>query len=253
MMVLLNQFFTVLLLQLHLLSGSEAADPETLSCPAPPGVPGNPGHNGLPGRDGRDGRDGAIGPKGDQGVPGLGVQGAPGKAGPQGPSGPEGPKGEPGVPGTSHSGLISSLQEELRSLTARLAYMEKAGRFSVFVNVGHKFFVSDGETKTISEGGRICQKAGGKLALPRNEEENQKLSGALRAFGSAYMFIGANDQVNEGQFVDTEGRNLDYLKWNTGEPNSYGGNEDCIVINTNGFWLDTSCEKSFLIACEITE
>uniref|UniRef100_A0A3B1IF65 C-type lectin domain-containing protein n=1 Tax=Astyanax mexicanus TaxID=7994 RepID=A0A3B1IF65_ASTMX len=156
-----------------------------------------------------------------------------------------------------HSELLVLVRIKKRLLELQKSFTRfteiVTGRFSVFVNVGHKFFVSDGETKTISEGGRICQKAGGKLALPRNEEENQKLSGALRAFGSAYMFIGANDQVNEGQFVDTEGRNLDYLKWNTGEPNSYGGNEDCIVINTNGFWLDTSCEKSFLIACEITE
>ncbi|XP_072544771.1 mannose-binding protein A-like [Salminus brasiliensis] len=264
-MALLSQFFTALLLLLlqlellHLVSGSEAAAPQTLSCPAPPGVPGTPGHNGLPGRDGRDGRDGAAGPKGEKGEPGLSVQGPPGKAGPQGsegpagPAGPRGPKGDPGLPETSHSGLISSLQEELRGLTAKLTLMEKAGKFSVSVKVGQKLFVSDGLTKTFSEGESICRQAGGKLALPRNEEETQKLSGVLRVFGLTYMFIGANDQVEEGVFVDAEGRALDFIKWNPGEPNSYGGNEDCVVINKSAFWFDTGCEHSVLIACEITE
>ncbi|XP_036452395.1 mannose-binding protein C-like [Colossoma macropomum] len=256
-MALFSQLFTALLLllqlELHLVGGSEAGAPQTLSCPASAGVPGTPGHNGLPGRDGRDGRDGAAGPKGEKGEPGLSVQGPPGKAGPAGSPGPQGPKGDPGSSGAPHSGLISSVQEELRSLTARLSLLEKAASFSVFIRVGQKYYVSDGLTKTFSEGTAFCQNVGGKLALPRNQEENRKLSGVLQIFNLPYVFIGGNDQVAEGLYVDEEKRPLDFLKWNEGEPNSYGGNEDCVVLKKNEFWFDTSCEKSFLIVCEIAE
>ena len=113
--------------------------------------------------------------------------------------------------------------------------------------------MSDGLTKKFSEGVAFCRNAGGKVALPRNQQENQKLSGVLQIISSPYMFIGANDQVTEGRFVDSEGRAVDFLKWNQGEPNNHGGNEDCVVINKDGFWLDTGCESSFLIVCEIVE
>ncbi|KAI4898408.1 hypothetical protein NFI96_023066 [Prochilodus magdalenae] len=242
-MALFSQFFTALLLLLlqlerHLVGGSETAAPQTLSCPAPAGVPGTPGHNGLPGRDGRDGRDGAVGPKGEKGEPGLSVQGPPGNAGPPGSAGPPGPqglRGDLGPPGASHTGLISSIQEELKNLTARFSLMEK------------------GLPKKFSEGVALCRNAGGKVALPRNQQENQKLAGLLHIISSSYMFIGANDQVTEGRYVDSEGRAVEYFKWNQGEPNNHGGNEDCVVINKEGFWLDVGCESSFHIACEIVE
>ncbi|KAL7876758.1 hypothetical protein AOLI_G00117210 [Acnodon oligacanthus] len=253
-MALFSQIAAALLLllqlELHLVGGSEAAAPQTLSCPAPAGVPGTPGHNGLPGRDGRDG---AAGPKGEKGEPGLSVQGPPGKAGPAGPPGPQGPKGDPGSPGASNSGLISSVQEELRSLTSRLSLLEKAASFNMFVKVGQKYYVSDRLTKTFSAGTAFCRNVGGKLALPRNQEENQKLSGVLQIFNLPYVFIGANDQVTKDLFVDEEGRPLDFFKWGEGEPNNYGGKEDCVVISQSDFWVDTSCEKLFLIVCEIAD
>lgn len=89
------------------------------------------------------------------------------------------------------------------------------------------------------------------MALPTNLEEDQKLAGVLKSFNLPYIFIGANDQVTEGLFVDVKGQPVNYLNWGSGEPGNHGGDEDCTVINTNGRWCDASCETPFLFACEI--
>ncbi|KAI4898412.1 hypothetical protein NFI96_023070 [Prochilodus magdalenae] len=226
-MALSSQFLTALLLlqlELHLIDGSETASPQTLSCPAPPGVPGTPGHNGLPGRDGRDG---VTGPKGERGEPGLSMQGPPGKAGPAGPvgpPGPQGPKGDKGPPGKQTDTTIKGLGPNQVGFTfgthsqTDILFVFQAATFSISVKVGQKYFVSDGQ---------------------------------LSAF--QHMFIGTNDQVTEGLFVDTDGQPLDFFNWKRGEPNSSGGNEDCVVNDKNGAWYDIACEKSFVIVCEITE
>ncbi|XP_062848943.1 LOW QUALITY PROTEIN: mannose-binding protein C-like [Trichomycterus rosablanca] len=215
---------------------------ETLSCPAPAGVPGTPGHNGVPGRDGRDG---LPGPKGDRGEPGLNVQGPPGKLGPAGPPGPRGEKGDAGSPGITQS-TDESLQKEIWTLRARQSLMEKAMRFRTFANVGEKYFVTDGVTKALDDGA-----AGAILAVPRNSEENQMLVKVSDIIGSLRPFIGATDRRTEGVFEDLEGTPLNFFNWNKVEPNSYGGDEDCVGVDKDGTWYDLPCTSVHLIVCEL--
>uniref|UniRef100_A0AAR2IM03 Mannose binding lectin 2 n=1 Tax=Pygocentrus nattereri TaxID=42514 RepID=A0AAR2IM03_PYGNA len=293
-MALFSQTFTALLLlqlELHLFGGSEAAAPQTLSCPAPAGVPGTPGHNGLPGRDGRDGRDGAAGPKGEKGelgmwvqcrvterireasenrgqqesdhcalISGLSVQGPPGKAGPAGraglvgpvgPRGPQGPKGDPGSPGSTNNDLVKSLQSELQSLKVRLSTMEKAISFPTFKRVGQKYYASNGMKGNFAEGLKFCTDAGGTLVLPRSEAENKALSAMHATLGSTYIILGTTDRETEGQFVDLNKKPLTFTSWKENEPNDYEGKEDCAGIHINAKWNDLPCGSAYTIVCEI--
>ncbi|XP_017541994.1 pulmonary surfactant-associated protein D-like [Pygocentrus nattereri] len=262
-MALFSQTFTALLLlqlELHLFGGSEAAAPQTLSCPAPAGVPGTPGHNGLPGRDGRDGRDGAAGPKGEKGELGLSVQGPPGKAGPAGraglvgpvgPRGPQGPKGDPGSPGSTNNDLVKSLQSELQSLKVRLSTMEKAISFPTFKRVGQKYYASNGMKGNFAEGLKFCTDAGGTLVLPRSEAENKALSAMHATLGSTYIILGTTDRETEGQFVDLNKKPLTFTSWKENEPNDYEGKEDCAGIHINAKWNDLPCGSAYTIVCEI--
>ncbi|KAL6489709.1 hypothetical protein MHYP_G00000540 [Metynnis hypsauchen] len=267
-MALFSQIFTALLLllqlELHLVGGSEAAAPQTLSCPAPAGVPGTPGHNGLPGRDGRDGKDGATGPKGEKGEPGLSVQGPPGKAGPAGPAGPagligpvgppgpQGPKGDPGSPGSTNNDLVKSLQSELQSLKARLSTMEKATSFPIFKRVGQKYYASNGMKEKFAEGLKFCTDAGGTLVLPRSEAENTALSAMHATLGSTYILLGTTDIETEGQFVDLSKKPLTFTSWMPNEPNNHQGKEDCVGIYTNAKWNDLPCDSDVSVVCELT-
>ncbi|XP_041363357.1 echinoidin-like [Gigantopelta aegis] len=54
------------------------------------------------------------------------------------------------------------------------------------------------------------------------------------------MWIGLTDVLKEGSFVWTDGSTLDWTNWAKGEPNSYGGDEDC-VLQTDRGWIDVSC------------
>ncbi|XP_030630484.1 mannose-binding protein-like [Chanos chanos] len=258
-MALYKQRLTaLLLLQLNLLVrvGTETTTSNNQSCPACAGVPGTPGHNGLPGidgRDGKDGRDGAVGPKGDKGDPGIGVQGPPGEPGPAGPIGPKGETGEPGTTGTVvNESLITSLQSEVMSLRARLSLIEKAANFRTFRKVGQKYYVTDGLSMSFDEGVKFCRDTGGKMVLPRNEEENQALSQVMTTIGSSHAFIGATDRQHEGRFVDMENQPLTFFKWGSNEPGNIDGIEDCVVVIPAASWHDVSCDSPRFVICELT-
>ncbi|XP_028820515.1 mannose-binding protein C-like [Denticeps clupeoides] len=261
-MALCTLSLTVLLL-LPLI-GADLQAPAELSCPAPAGVPGN---NGLPGRDGRDGQEGragAPGPKGEKGDPGLQVPGPPGKIGPvglkgqkgepgpkgegppglKGPIGPEGQKGDTGAPG---KGVSDALSLEIQSLKMSMSLLQKAAGFKIFIKVGMKYFVSNGWSDTFDAGLKICREAGGKLALPENNEESH----TLKEMFSKITWINATDRKKEGSFVDSEGRALNFTKWKTGEPNNSNNEEHCVTVVDNGIWNDVPCDRKYFIVSDL--
>uniref|UniRef100_A0A9J8CE66 C-type lectin domain-containing protein n=1 Tax=Cyprinus carpio carpio TaxID=630221 RepID=A0A9J8CE66_CYPCA len=254
-MAVLKLFLKALLLLQFALQLLDGAEPQKLNCPASDGVPGTPGHNGLPGRDGRDGKDGAIGPKGEKGDPGVGAQGPPGKMGPPGPAGAVGLKGQKGSLGPQGTAadinLITKLQLDIKKLTDRLSGIEKASRFRIFRNIGGKYYVSDGLTANYNDGLKFCTNAGGRIALPTNEEENTLLMSLHAVLGSSYIMIGTTDNQIEGTFVDMHNQPLTFTKWMKNEPNDYRGNEDCVAIYTDGEWNDVKCDSQWHVVCEL--
>ncbi|XP_058611488.1 mannose-binding protein C-like isoform X2 [Onychostoma macrolepis] len=254
MMALLKLFFRALLLLQFALQLLDGAEPQNLNCPAYGGVPGTPGHNGLPGRDGRDGRDGkdgAIGPKGEKGESGVSVQGPPGKAGPPGPAGEKGERGPSGSPG--NESVIESLKSEIQQLKAKIATIEKVASFSHFRQAGQKYYFTDGVEGTFSQGLKYCKGFGGTMVLPRSSIENEALLKLVVSSGlsSKKPYIGVTDRETEGQFVDTEGKQLTFTNWGLGQPDDYKGQQDCGVIEDSGFWDDGSCGDIRFIMCEI--
>ncbi|XP_067218808.1 mannose-binding protein C-like isoform X2 [Chanodichthys erythropterus] len=222
-MALLKLFLgALLLLQFVLLDGAE---PQNLNCPAYGGVPGTPGHNGLPGRDGRDGKDGAIGPKGE--------------------------KGEPGLPGSESTS--ESLKSEIQHLNTKIAMLEKAASFNTFRKVGQKYYVTDGIELTFDNGMQYCKDFGGAMVLPTTTLENQALLKLSVSSGlsSKRPFIRITDRETEGQFVDTEGKQLTFTNWLNGQPDDYKGLQDCGIIPQSGLWDDANCDNPHPIICEI--
>ncbi|XP_015208168.1 mannose-binding protein C-like isoform X1 [Lepisosteus oculatus] len=239
---------SVTLLLLELCPGL-AAEAPTSTCSGYPGIPGSPGNNGVPGRDGRDGkdgRDGASGLKGEKGEKGeSGAFGPPGKFGPSGPAGMKGQKGEPGP---SERRYIDKLQSEVDMLKISLSRLEKAAHFQFFRRSGNKYFGSNKEPGTFEQGLKICRDAGGKIATPGSQVENNALSKFLAE--SQYAYIGANDRTTEGTFVDLENKPLQFTSWKDGEPNNFKGKEDCAIILTTGIWNDVPCDLKYIIICE---
>lgn len=118
--------------------------------------------------------------------------------------------------------------------------------------MGQKYYVTDGTTGQFEEAVRFCRNSGGKIVLPRSEEENQALVKVLSSFSSA-AYIRATDLKEEGRFVDDEEKSLIFTKWGSGQPDNYQGSQDCTIIHKSGIWDDNNCTNSFLMVCEIQD
>ena len=86
-----------------------------------------------------------------------------------------------------------------------------------------------------------CQALGGDLASIHSAEEN---AAAFALTGGKSTRIGLTDAAAEGTFVWDDGTPLDYEAWNGGEPNSSGGDEDCVgyLQGAGDRWHDIRCD-----------
>ncbi len=127
----------------------------------------------------------------------------------------------------------------------------EASRFRIFRNIGGKYYVSDALAANYNDGLKFCTNAGGRIALPTNEEENNLLMSLHAVLGSSYIMIGTTDRQIEGTFVDMHNQPLTFTKWMKNEPNDYRGNEDCVAIFTDGEWNDVKCDSEWHVVCEL--
>merc|ERR1740124_463044 len=89
-----------------------------------------------------------------------------------------------------------------------------------------------------------CLAKGLQLASVYSEAENALLNTA--AAGNT-VWIGGTDADSEDTWRwSSTGTPLSYDNWNSGEPNNYAGNEDCLQIYGNGKWYDNSCTTKYM-------
>ena len=74
----------------------------------------------------------------------------------------------------------------------------------------------------------------------------------VQFFVAFAAFIGLNDINSEGNFAWSDGTPVVYSGFKTGEPNNYGGNEDCALIHRQhgGKLMDIPCEQSKPFLCK---
>ncbi len=105
-----------------------------------------------------------------------------------------------------------------------------------------------------------CRKMGGMLASVKSAEVNDFI---VKLGESKCMWIGASDEIKEGEWLWRDGSKLSYTKWAANEPdNWYGGKEHWMVIGwpgaryADGKWGDTQGFSQELIdgfVCEWTD
>lgn len=125
--------------------------------------------------------------------------------------------------------------------------------FSTFRKVGQKYYVTDGIEAAFDDGMRYCKDFGGVIVLPSTALENQALLKVLVSSGlsNKKMYIRVTDRETEGQFVNTEGKQLTFTHWSPGQPDDYKGVQDCGSITNSGLWDDVGCNGQHPIVCEI--
>ena len=86
------------------------------------------------------------------------------------------------------------------------------------------------------------------LVEPKSEEENAKITALAKDKDVEIFWIGINDITNEGVFTyDSDGKNISWTNWDSGEPNNYKDKEDCTQIRwkNSGKWNDVRCADSY--------
>ncbi len=78
----------------------------------------------------------------------------------------------------------------------------------------------------------------------------------VRGWGLRDVWLGASDYANEGTFRWVDGPRVGQTMsltngfWNAGEPNNSGGDEDCAMISSHGYFNDVKCSLTltYLVA-----
>lgn len=196
------------------------------------------------------GQKGDKGESGPQGTSGESVQGPPGDTGSTGPKGQKGDQGDPGPRGSSVDlRRIVELEEEIKKLKDSYSNLEKRFIFTLWSRSGNTFFGTIKVSATFEDGLKFCTGVGGQIATPRNQAENDGLRDIAKQVGN--IFIGVNDRRTEGVFEELNGKPIAFSKWLGGEPNNDKGEEDCVVLISDGMWNDVPCGTSNIIVCEL--
>ena len=90
------------------------------------------------------------------------------------------------------------------------------------------------------------------LDIDDASEDAWAWSQAQAVDASANWWLGLSDTTSEGTFTWDGGSDSPYSNWRSGEPNDFGGDEDCTWYATGGGgqWNDKDCTASAYFACE---
>jgi len=136
--------------------------------------------------------------------------------------------GKPGFPGQA-SATIGALQC-------------KPCDGSVHANHCYKHYAS---TDNWGAAAIVCQNWGGYLAVVTGAGENQFVDSIC----AANCWLGAADIITEKTFLWITGEPWGYTNWSLNEPNNQG-NEDCLMMWSNGLWNDAGCSSYLAYVCE---
>ncbi|XP_076874411.1 C-type lectin domain family 4 member M-like isoform X2 [Brachyhypopomus gauderio] len=113
------------------------------------------------------------------------------------------------------------------------------------------YFIST-EKRNWSESRQDCREREADLVIINSREEQEFIRQIL---GSIYSWIGLTDVEREGTWKWVDGSALTTGYWDTLEPNSRAGDEDCVITGQPGLnpvfnWADYQCNVSFIWICE---
>ncbi len=113
---------------------------------------------------------------------------------------------------------------------------------SVYGNHCYKYY---GTPENWGAAAIVCQNWGGYLAVVTSAGENQFVDSVC----AANCWLGAADVVSEWLWIWITQEPWGYTNWSAGEPNN-AGNEDCLMMWSNGLWNDGGCSSFLNYVCE---
>ncbi|CAH1779946.1 unnamed protein product [Owenia fusiformis] len=95
-----------------------------------------------------------------------------------------------------------------------------------------------------------CRSNGGALASIHSQEEQDFLWGLIRPTSFEKVYIGLNE-LDQNGWLWIDRTPTDYVNWNKGEPNDWGGAERCVnMYSKTGYWNDEQCNMPHSFICK---
>ncbi len=118
------------------------------------------------------------------------------------------------------------------------------------VGVGRYIMCTDKATQ--EDLGAACAAFGASAAVFETEAEQERVSRLVSRLTAFAFWVAATDIDVEGEWRWPDGTPLAYDPWHGGEPNDWGGQEDCAALNWHGEvrWNDIGCGERFGFVCE---
>jgi hypothetical protein len=114
------------------------------------------------------------------------------------------------------------------------------------------YFKTDKKMKK-ADAKQFCLDHGLKLATQKNNVEHD----LMKDNGKSFWLDGTRSNSDVHQWVWGEADSpVDISKfgcffWQSGQPDHYGDNEDCMHVLTSGLWNDIRCDASYYVTCEL--
>lgn len=120
------------------------------------------------------------------------------------------------------------------------------------VTDGRARFALCPQPRTADAAAAHCGELGGTLAVPVDEAQQAFLQAAVLEVLGTETWLGLSDALDEGRFLDPEGRRPAYEAWAPNRPNGDEA-ENCVVFDPTfgGLWNDRACGESRPYVCRL--
>ncbi|EDW87310.1 uncharacterized protein Dyak_GE17845 [Drosophila yakuba] len=117
-----------------------------------------------------------------------------------------------------------------------------------FQKIGSRYFsIVYNEGKIWTDAEETCREKGGHLAAFRNEDEFEAVARIVEKYTVFWLGYHRN---SEDEFVTVAGNEVSFMKWQSGEPNNFGGNQHCVVL-FNSRMYDGKCDHAISFICQL--
>ncbi|XP_039460668.1 L-rhamnose-binding lectin CSL1-like isoform X3 [Oreochromis aureus] len=116
---------------------------------------------------------------------------------------------------------------------------------------GGRCFIFNSSQKNWTDAESSCETLGGHLASFHNTAEYTFIRELTHTAAGSYKEAWVGGRKNETVWMWSDGSQFDFINWASGEPNNYGGGEDCMEINhgERDYVNDKKCNTNIPFVC----
>ncbi|XP_034747184.1 tetranectin-like [Etheostoma cragini] len=157
---------------------------------------------------------------------------------------------------------VEQLQKQINDIVQELNLLKEQQALQTVclkgIKIHDKCFLADTVRKRYHTASEDCNAMGGVLGTPTSSYENDQLRDYIRlSVGpDEQVWLGINDMVTEGNWMDQTGVSITFKNWDTSNyrsPQPDGGkSHNCAVLSgaSNGKWFDDNCREEKPSVCQ---